>query len=71
MKKRVLTVLAAASVLASATSAYAITFSDINNVPWEGAKTYIQNVADIGLMVGESDGKDANIFSEQKTKLHT
>lgn len=62
MKKRVLTVLAAASVLASATSAYAITFSDINNVPWEGAKTYIQNVADIGLMVGESDGKDANIF---------
>lgn len=63
MKKQILTFLTAAAVISGAVSAQAgIVFTDINNVPWDGAKTYIQNVADMGLMVGESDGKAGNIF---------
>ena len=56
-KTRITALLTAAAVLAGSTNIFAANFADINNVPWEGAKTYIQNVADIGLMVGESDGK--------------
>ncbi len=63
MKKRVLTLLTAAAVLSTSVYASAaVVFSDINNVPWEGAKTYIQNVADLGLMVGEKDEQGTNIF---------
>lgn len=63
MKKRVFTLLTAAAVLsASVYASAAVVFSDINNVPWEGAKTYIQNVADLGLMVGEKDEQGTNIF---------
>lgn len=36
-------------------TAYGANFSDINNAPWEGAKTYINSVADLGLMVGDID----------------
>lgn len=39
-------------------SALAVTFSDLDNVPWPGAETPIQKAADLGLMVGETqDGK--------------
>lgn len=39
-------------------SALAVTFSDLNNVPWPGAEISIQKAADLGLMVGETqDGK--------------
>ena len=64
MKKRILTVLTAAAVLSTSVCASAaVKFSDMDNVPWEGAKTYIQNVADLGLMVGEKDEiNGGNIF---------
>jgi len=40
----------------------AISFSDINNVPWEGAKAYIQEVADANIMVGENDAQGNRVF---------
>lgn len=40
----------------------AVSFADINNVPWEGAKTYIQEVADANIMVGEYDASGRRIF---------
>ena len=40
----------------------AISFSDINNVPWEGAKAYIQEVADANIMVGEFDAQGKRVF---------
>ncbi len=36
---------------------YGANFSDINNVPWPGAVTYINTVSDLGLMVGDIDAK--------------
>lgn len=36
---------------------YGASFSDINNVPWDGAVTYINRVADLELMVGDIDAK--------------
>lgn len=37
-------------------TAYAANFKDINNVPWEGAQTVINSVADKGLLSGYGDG---------------
>ena len=39
------------------TVSYGASFSDINNVPWDGAVTYINRVADLELMVGDIDAK--------------
>lgn len=35
-------------------SAYAITFADMNQVPWPGAETSINKAAELGLVVGET-----------------
>lgn len=35
-------------------SAYAVTFSDMNQVPWPGAETSINKAAELGLVVGET-----------------
>ena len=35
-------------------SALAVTFADINQVPWPGAETSINKAADLGLVVGET-----------------
>ena len=71
MKKKIMVALTASVMLLNAvTASAAIVFSDINNVPWEGAKTYIRNVADLGLMVGESDGNGANIFRAKDNVTH-
>ena len=56
--KRKLT-LTMAAVMASSSMAvtgYAANFTDIDNVPWEGAKEVINEVADLGLLNGYSDG---------------
>ena len=37
-------------------TAYAATFKDINDVPWAGAETVINSVADKGLLSGYEDG---------------
>lgn len=63
MKRKISLLLAAILTLGStAVGMAAITFSDINNVPWEGAKTYITKVSDLGLMVGEESENGSSIF---------
>lgn len=63
MKKIISVVLSAVIAVSSATiSMAAITFSDINNVPWEGAKNYVTKVAELGLMVGEENGDGTSLF---------
>ena len=52
MKKRFIAPLLAAVMVMSSVPAMAANFSDINNVPWDGAKAYINDVADKGIMVG-------------------
>lgn len=54
MKKKITTFMAA--VLAAgcfSVTGYAADFSDLDEVPWDGAKNYIQTVSDLGLMVGD------------------
>ncbi|MBR5468699.1 MAG: S-layer homology domain-containing protein [Firmicutes bacterium] len=71
MKKKMMVLLTTSAMLLNAvTASAAIAFSDINNVPWEGAKTYIRNVADLGLMVGEPDGNGTNIFRAKDNVTH-
>lgn len=50
--------LALAAVMASScmsVTGYAANFKDINDVPWDGAKTVINSVADLGLLNGYED----------------
>ncbi|MEA5084078.1 MAG: S-layer homology domain-containing protein [Lachnospiraceae bacterium] len=63
MKKIIAVVLSAVIAASSATISMAeITFSDINNVPWDGAKNYVTKVAELGLMVGEENGDGTSLF---------
>lgn len=63
MKKIITVLLSAVIAVSSATiSMAAITFSDINNVPWDGAKNYVTKVAELGLMVGEKNGDGTSLF---------
>ena len=48
--------------LGMAVNTFAANFSDINNVPWEGAKQYINDVADKGIMVGDTDSSGKKVF---------
>lgn len=61
-KTRITALLTAAAVLAGSTNIFAANFADINNVPWEGAKTYINAVADAGLMVGDYNDAGKKVF---------
>ena len=63
MKKR--TAVLISSVLCAAMSVQALAsvkFSDENDVPWEGAKAYINQVASLGLMVGQTLDDGTNVF---------
>ncbi|MGE4214561.1 MAG: S-layer homology domain-containing protein, partial [Anaerotignaceae bacterium] len=63
MKKTIAVLLSAVVAVSSTTiSMAAITFSDINNVPWDGAKNYVTKVAELGLMVGEENGDGTSLF---------
>ncbi len=56
MKKKI--ALALSVVMASScmnVTGYAANFKDINDVPWDGAKTVINSVADLGLLSGYED----------------
>ncbi|AMJ39841.1 S-layer homology domain-containing protein [Anaerotignum propionicum] len=56
MKKKM--ALALSVVMASScmsVTGYAANFKDINDVPWDGAKTVINSVADLGLLSGYED----------------
>lgn len=62
MKRFTALTLAAVMSAGMAMNVSAANFSDINNVPWEGAKEYINNVADLGLMVGDTNSKGQKVF---------
>ena len=62
--KKLLTAFLAAALASSsiACQALAANFADINDVPWDGAKQYINAVADAGLMVGDYNSSGAKVF---------
>ena len=62
--KRLLTAFMTAALITGTIvpQAMAANFADINDVPWEGAKTYINAVADAGLMVGDYNDKGQKVF---------
>ena len=62
--KRLLTSFMTAALITGsiAPQVMAANFADINDVPWEGAKTYINSVADAGLMVGDYNDKGEKVF---------
>ncbi|MDD3570086.1 MAG: S-layer homology domain-containing protein [Lachnospiraceae bacterium] len=62
--KKIISVLLSAVIAVSSTtvSMAAVKFSDINNVPWEGAKNYMVKVAELGLMVGQENGNGTSLF---------
>ena len=51
---RPLALLVASLLALQPVSALAVTFADINQVPWPGAETSINKAADLGLVVGET-----------------
>lgn len=58
MKKKFSILLAGALMISSTVTSFGASFADINDVPWAGASTYINEAANLGLMAGEeSDGK--------------
>ncbi|NCC17265.1 MAG: S-layer homology domain-containing protein, partial [Clostridia bacterium] len=58
MKKKLSILLAGALAISSTVTSFAASFADINDVPWAGAATYINEAASLGLMTGEeSNGK--------------
>ena len=61
-RRKVLAIVVAIATFMSSIPVMAANFTDINNVPWEGAKTYINSVADSGLMVGDYDIKGNLVF---------
>ncbi len=63
MKKKFALLLSLALVMGSATAAWAsVTFSDLNDVPWSGARNYIMAAADLQLMVGEKNEDGTSLF---------
>ncbi len=62
MKKKLIIPVLIATMLGTSIPAYAANFYDINDVPWEGAKTYINSVADKGLMVGSDNAQGKRVF---------
>ncbi len=62
MKRKFIVPIMIAAMTAGSIPAFGANFYDINDVPWEGAKTYINDVADLGLMVGDTDSQGRKIF---------
>ncbi len=59
MKKRLIALtVAAMCAVGSINTVFGATFADINDVPWSGAETYINEAASLGLMAGyEENGQ--------------
>ena len=53
-KKHPVAFLLAALLVCQPITAQAVTFADINNVPWPGAEVSINKAAELGLVVGET-----------------
>ena len=67
MKRKVSTIILAVTMILNSVPTYAANFYDINDAPWEGAKTYINKVADLGLMVGSEDEKGRKVFNPKES----
>ncbi|MDD4844871.1 MAG: S-layer homology domain-containing protein, partial [Anaerotignum sp.] len=58
MKKKLSILLAGALTISTTVTSFGASFADINDVPWAGAATSINEAASLGLMTGEeSNGK--------------
>ena len=63
MRRKIALLLSAVLTMSFTTvSMAAVTFRDINDVPWEGAKAYITKAADLGLMVGDKWDDGSSVF---------
>lgn len=63
MKRKAVSLLAMALCASMAVPAMAeIKFSDANDVPWETAKVYISQAAELGLMVGQENSDGTYLF---------
>ncbi len=63
MKRKAVSLLAVALCASMAVPAMAeIKFSDANDVPWETAKVYISQAAELGLMVGQENSDGTYLF---------
>ena len=63
MKKKTAVLISSVLCLAMSVPAMAaVEFSDSNDVPWEGAKTYISRAAELGLMVGQENSDGTSVF---------
>lgn len=67
MKRKISTIILAVTMILNSVPAYAANFHDINDAPWDGAKTYINKVADLGLMVGSEDEKGRKVFNPKES----
>lgn len=61
-KRKILATIVAAATFAGNVQAFGANFTDINDVPWDGAKTYINSVADLGLMAGDYNDSGRLVF---------
>lgn len=61
-KRKILAVVVAVATFAGNVQAFGASFTDINDVPWDGAKTYINSVADLGLMAGDYNDNGKLVF---------
>lgn len=70
MKRKAIFMIAAMMAVSSfGVTTFAADFYDINDVPWEGAKAYINSAADKGLMVGDIDPKNGKKRFRAKEKV--
>ena len=61
-KRKLLATVVAAATFAGNVQVFGANFTDINDVPWDGAKTYINLVADLGLMAGDYNDSGKLVF---------
>lgn len=62
MKKQWAFVLSAGLTVSTAMPVLGANFADINDAPWEGAKEYINSVADQGLLIGDTNASGQTVF---------
>lgn len=62
MKRFIALAVMAVMTIGSAITVNAATFYDINDVPWEGAKEYINSASALNLMVGDTDASNRTVF---------
>lgn len=62
MKNKILAIMVATMTAVNSLACMAADFTDIKDVPFNGAEVYINKAADLGLMVGEQNALGQQIF---------